>query len=449
MNIKYEFDTISAIATPLGTGGVGIVRVSGDDSFNIIKKMFSKQNIEHGKIALGWILDNNTKIDEVVVLPFKAPKSFTGEDVIEIQCHGGVHVIKKILELTIRHGARLAERGEFTKRAFMNGRIDLSKAEAILDLIHARTAKFAQKNAQNLSGTLADALEKIRTDVFNLLSQIIAAIDFPEDVAEPEYEIIEEQITEAIKNIDKILTTAKSSNVMREGIKVAIIGVPNVGKSSLFNVLLNLQRAIVTEIAGTTRDIIQETLDVDGIPITLIDTAGIRKDENLDKVEAIGIDFSMQSLRDAELVLFVFDSCTGMQAEDLKIFELIKDKNHIKIGSKCDLRKSVSPEKDSGTLYISAVTNENIELLKAKIKEKVIDQNLDETEFVTNQRQQACLYKAKKSLETALNATRQNELQDLISIDVKAALLYLDEISGEVITDDILNNIFENFCIGK
>ncbi len=448
MNIKYEFDTITAIATPLGTGGVGVIRISGEKSYDIIKTIFAHKNISPDKIHFGWIIDGTTKIDEAIVLAFKAPRSFTGEDVIEIQCHGGLNVMKRILDLTIQNGARQAEKGEFTKRAFMNGKIDLSKAEAILDLIHAKTEKFAEKSAQTLSGTLSVALKKISNEIFTLLSQIIAAVDFPEDVNEPEYCILEEKIKSAIAEIDKILLSAKSSNIMREGIKVTIVGKPNAGKSSLFNALLNLKRAIVTDIAGTTRDILQETIDIAGIPVTLVDTAGIRQGMDVNKVEAIGIDYSLQSLNDADLILFVSDATTGKNNDDMQIFDLVKNKNYIEIASKADLLTE-NAEKRPEILYLSTKTNENLDLLKKKIEEKITQRDFSETEFVTNQRQQSCLKKSKEMLKSALTATVNHELQDLISIDIKSALLYLNEISGEVITDDILNNIFDNFCIGK
>lgn len=445
MNIKYDLATISAIATPLGVGGVGIVRVSGNQSFEIIKNIFSNKNIIPGKILHGWIKENDNFIDEVVVLPFKNPHSYTGEDTIEIQCHGGINIVRKILELTLKNGARLAERGEFTKRAFLNKKLDLSQAEAVLDLINAKTVNFAVKSAKNLSGKLSMEINKIRDELFNLYSIIIAAVDFPEDVREPEYYLLEEKIKVILKEIIRILSFSKSSNILRQGIKIAIVGRPNVGKSSLFNVLLNLDRAIVTDIAGTTRDVLQESLDIDGVAATIIDTAGIRECENLDTVESIGIDYTKKCIEDSDVVLFLFDAKDGFTKEDEEIFELIQEKPYIKIASKIDLIE----EKIGDCLSISTKTGENIELLKNKIKNIVTENNDLETEFVTNQRQQECLNKSKESLEQALAAVKMNEIQDLISIDVKSALMFISEISGEVITDDVLNNIFDNFCIGK
>ncbi len=445
MNINYEFDTISAIATPLGTGGVGVIRLSGEKAFETAQKIFSKEIKDAGKIYHGWIVENNSKIDEVILLPFKAPNSYTGENIIEIQCHGGPKIVKKILDLTLQNGARMAQKGEFTKRAFLNKKLDLSQAEAVLDIIHAKTSNFAQKSANNLSGALAKEISAIKKELFNLYSRMIAAIDFPEDVREPEYSLIEEETTKCIDKINNILKNANASNIMRQGIKIAIAGCPNAGKSSLFNALLNLERAIVTDIPGTTRDVIQESIDLDGIPATLIDTAGIRDNTEVDKVEAIGIEYTKNCVENADLILFLFDWSKGFDKNDAIIYEMIENKPHIKIATKADLAEIPNPE----ALNISSKTGFNIEELKQKIKESVIDKDAMETEFVTNQRQEECLNRAKNALTDALFATQNGELQDLISIDIKTALLSLDEITGEVITDEILENIFEHFCIGK
>lgn len=445
MNILQEFDTITAIATPIGTGGVGVIRISGNKCFEIVEKIFPQKLIV-GKIHHGWVLDNGKKIDEVIVLPFKAPHSYTGEDVIEIQCHGGINVIRNILDLVLKTGARPAQRGEFTKRAFLNHKLDLSQAEAVCDLIHAKTQNFAIQSAKNLSGVLAQKVKEIKKDIFEVLSKIIAGIDFPDDVKEPEYDYLQEEFEKAIKKIDDILLCAKSSNILRQGIKIAILGKPNVGKSSLFNALLSLNRAIVTDIAGTTRDILTETLDFDGVPVTLIDTAGIRESKEVGKVEEIGIEFSKQSALEADLILFLFDSTTGINEEDEMILDIIKDKNHLMIANKSDI---LLTQRSSEYIYLSTITKEGFEGLKTKIKEFVGEKSIEDTEFITNNRQQDCLEKSRESLQQALLATQIKELQDLISIDVKSALLYLDEITGEVITDEILNNIFDNFCIGK
>ena len=445
MNILEEFDTIAAVATPLGTGGVGVIRISGEKAFEIIEKIFTNPNFEPRKFNHGWVVDNGVKIDECIVLPFFTPNSYTGENVIEIQCHGGINVVKNILNLVLANGARMAEKGEFTKRAFLNKRLDLSQAEAVADIIHSKTSNFAQVSVKNLSGVLKEKINKIRNEIFEVLSRITAGIDFPEDVAEPEYDYLITKFENIISQINTVLSSANSSNILRQGISVAIVGKPNVGKSSLFNALLSLNRAIVTDIAGTTRDVLKETLDL-GIPVTLIDTAGIRginEDEN--KVEAIGIEYSKQSLNEADLVIFVYDATQGIQKEDEEILKLAQEKKHIVLANKCDL---VSKQLND-TVYISAQTGEGIEDLKKTLTTKVCDIQPEDLDFVTNSRQQGCLFRAKQSLEQALLAAQINELQDLISIDVKASLLALDELTGELITDDILDNIFDHFCIGK
>ena len=444
MNILEEFDTIAAISTPLGTGGVAVIRISGEKTFKIIEKIFTNPNFEPRKFNHGWIVDNGVKIDEVIVLPFFAPNSYTGEDVIEIQCHGGINVVKNILNLVLKNGARMAEKGEFTKRAFLNKRMDLSQAESVADIIHSKTKEFATVSMKNLSGVLREKINDIRNEIFEVLSKITAGIDFPEDVQEPEYSYLIDTFTKIILQIDSVLRDADTSNVLRQGISVTIAGRPNVGKSSIFNALLSLDRAIVTDIAGTTRDVIKETLDL-GIPVTLIDTAGIREAEEISKVEKIGIEYSKQSLEDADLVIFVYDALAGMTKEDAKILKLAQEKKHIVIANKCDLIS----EKQEGIHYISAKTGEGISELKELITKNVCDIEPENLEFVTNTRQQVCLARAKTALEQALLGAQLKELQDLISIDVKSAILALDEITGELITDDILNNIFDNFCIGK
>ena len=447
-NSEFEFDTITAPATVIGTSGVAVIRISGVKAYEIARIIF-KGKIETGRICFGKIInnfDNNKTLDEVILLPFKAPHSFTGEDVVEIQCHGGLKVIDNILGLILKNGARMAQRGEFTKRAFLNKKIDLSQAEAVLDIIHSKTSVFAQKNADNLSGSLSKYISEIRKDLLDLMSKIVAGIDFPEDVKEPEYFELENTVKASILKINEVLKSAKSSNLMRQGLKIAIAGKPNVGKSSLFNKLLEQNRAIVTEIEGTTRDILQESLDMDGIPITLIDTAGIREDENVDKVEKIGIEYSKKAVENADLVLYIYDSSIPKNDVDNKIFELVKNKPYIKIANKSDIGKFF----DEDSVKISAKSGENINHLKELIKKQIIgSNNSEDIEYITNQRQQECLAIAKGHLENALKAIEVEELQDLISIDIKSALLALDEISGEVITDEILDNIFKNFCIGK
>ena len=435
------FDTICATATPLSTGGIGIIRISGKSAHEIVQSLFDKK-IKPKMINHGWIIHEGKKIDEVIVLPFVAPHSFTGEDVAEIQTHGSPVVINKILELVLKKGARLADRGEFTKRAFLNQKMDLSQAEAVLDLINAKTEKSAQGAANNLSGTLSNKINEIKNEISELLGKIIASLDFPEDVAEVEYDEIIQKTQNSIDKIEEILKNARTHNILRQGIKIAIIGRPNVGKSSLFNSLLNINRAIVTEIEGTTRDTITETIDIEGICATLVDTAGIRE-KGSDVVEDIGIEQSKSAICDADIVLCLYDGVCGITDEDREIFNLAKDKNHILIQTKSDISKNRE------NFSISSKTQEGIEELKKMIYEKIIGLNPNESEFLTNQRHQECLNNALDSLQNAHCAACDEQLQDLISIDIKSALLALGEIGGEVITDEILNNIFENFCIGK
>ncbi|HIS54302.1 TPA: tRNA uridine-5-carboxymethylaminomethyl(34) synthesis GTPase MnmE [Candidatus Galligastranaerophilus gallistercoris] len=438
------FETIAAPATPLSYGGIGVIRISGDEALNIVSKFFNKK-IKENSINHGWIIDNDKKIDEVIVLYFKAPKSYTGEDVIEIQTHGSPVVIKKILNLLLDSGARLADRGEFTKRAFLNRKMDLTEAEAVLDLINSKTTKSASKNASNLSGALYLEISKMRERIIEILSKITASIDFPEDVKEVSYNEIINSLVPIKEKIENILKNAKNHNILREGINISVIGRPNVGKSSLFNALLNLERAIVTDIAGTTRDTIKESFEIKGILATLTDTAGIREDENIDKVEQIGIKQAKNSITESDIVLLLFDGIEGITKDDREIFELAKGKKSILVATKADIQEI----KHENAISISSKTGYNIDKLKNLIYEALIDVNIDDSEFTTNQRQQKSLKDALDFINNALFAAQNEELQDLISIDIKSALVSLGEISGEVINDEILNGIFEKFCIGK
>ena len=438
------FETIAAPATPLSYGGIGVIRISGDEALNIVSKFFNKK-IKENSINHGWIIDNDKKIDEVIVLYFKAPKSYTGEDVIEIQTHGSPVVIKKILNLLLDSGARLADRGEFTKRAFLNRKMDLTEAEAVLDLINSKTTKSASKNASNLSGALYLEISKMRERIIEILVKITASIDFPEDVKEVSYNEIINSLVPIKEKIENILKNAKNHNILREGINISVIGRPNVGKSSLFNALLNLERAIVTDIAGTTRDTIKESFEIKGILATLTDTAGIREDENIDKVEQIGIKQAKNSIAESDIVLLLFDGIEGITKDDREIFELAKGKKSILVATKADIQEI----KYENAISISSKTGYNIDKLKNLIYEALIDFNIDDSEFTTNQRQQKSLKDALDFINNALFAAQNEELQDLISIDIKSALVSLGEISGEVINDEILNGIFEKFCIGK
>lgn len=445
--------TITAIATPLGIGGVGIIRISGEKSLEILQKIFQKSPKNPEKVDFipnyathGWIVDNGELLDEVIAIYFKAPHSYTGEDVVEINCHGGMKVLNNVLNLIFKNGAEPAQKGEFTKRAFLNQKMDMGQAEAVLDIIHAKTDKLSKNATKNLSGSLSSYIKEVKNNLIEILAKINAALDFPEDVPEPDYDSILDVINTTLSKIQKALDGAKSSNLMRQGLKIAIIGQTNVGKSSLFNTLLDSERAIVTNIAGTTRDVLQESLDIEGIPVTIMDTAGIRETNN-DIVEEIGIEYSKKCLKEADIVLFLYDITKGIQEQDKELINLLKDKPHIKIASKIDL---LDGEKEAEILAISCKTGQGIEELKQKIKELVSENNaMENTEFITNIRQQKCLKNAQNSLKNAQNGAKNQDLQDLISIDLKTALLHLDEITGEVVTDDILAHIFEQFCIGK
>lgn len=462
-NMKSIEDTIAAIATPLGTGGVGIVRISGKEAFNVVSRMFSQKletkklpEFKPNRIYHGWILDENNPVDEVIVLSFKAPHSYTGEDVAEIQCHGGVNVTKHILKLCLESGARLADRGEFTKKAFFNKKLDLSQVEAVIDLINSKTDRFSQVSAHNLSGKLASYIKELRQELIDLLSVIIAAIDFPEEVPEPEYSFIEEKIQKITNRIDYVLESTKNSDLMRNGIKLAIAGKPNVGKSSFFNALLNLERAIVTDIPGTTRDVIQESIDIAGIPVTLIDTAGIRELESnkgSDYIESIGINMSKSYIKDADVVLFLYDLTQGVQEEDRVIFDEVKDKPLIVVGSKADLVEPdsvINEIQDKDIVLISSKDRKGLEEIKKQVEQLIFSENLSvNDEFSTNTRQRESLTNAKKALLHARESCENMEIQDFISIDLKSALMSLEEITGEAISEEILDNIFTNFCIGK
>lgn len=462
-NMKSIEDTIAAIATPLGSGGVGIVRISGKEAFSIASRIFSQKlesrklpEFKPNRIYHGWILENNNPVDEVIVLSFKAPHSYTGEDVAEIQCHGGVNVTKHILKLCLESGARLADRGEFTKKAFFNKKLDLSQVEAVIDLINSKTDRFSQVSAHNLSGKLASYIKELRQELIDLLSVIIAAIDFPEEVPEPEYSFIEEKIQKITGKIDYVLESTKNSDLMRNGIKLAIAGKPNVGKSSFFNAILNLERAIVTDIPGTTRDVIQESIDIAGIPVTLIDTAGIREletDKGSDYIESIGINMSKSYIKDADVVLFLYDLTQGIQEEDRVIFDEVKDKPLIVVGSKADL---IEPDRvtneiqDKEIVLISSKDRKGLEEIKKQVEKLIFSENLSvNDEFSTNTRQRESLINAKKALLHANESCQNMEIQDFISIDLKSALMSLEEITGEAISEEILDNIFTNFCIGK
>lgn len=442
-------ETISAIATAAGLSGVGIIRLSGENSIEIADKIFCAENhkklceVDDRKIIFGHVKDFDGKIiDEVIILIMRAPKSYTKENVVEIQSHGGSEVLREILNLTFKAGARPSERGEFTKRAFLNGRIDLSQAQAVLDVIQAKTSAALNIAQNRLSGKTSKKIREIREKILNVLAHINALIDFPEeDIDEIILKDIDEKISAQIEELKKFLKNQRQGKILREGLSTAIIGKPNVGKSSLLNYLTDSERAIVTEIPGTTRDSIEEFINIGGIPLKIIDTAGIRNSGDI--VEKIGIDRAREVAANAELILALFDSSRPLSEEDEEIFKLLKPDSIILL-TKCDL-----PQKNFiDGIKISTKTGEGIDKLLEKISEKVgkIDY---EMEFVRDERESEILNRAVKNLENARETIKNNVGIDFVSVDLQAALELCGELTGESVTEDVINEIFSKFCIGK
>ena len=441
--MENNFDTIVAIITPLAQGAVGIIRISGDEAFDIARSIFTKE-IKPKMINYGHIKDDNNNIlDEVILLPFVSPHSYTGEDVIEIQTHGSPSILNSILELILSKGARLAQRGEFTKRAFLNHRIDLSQAEAVLDVIQSKSEKSAQNALSNLGGYLKININQLKQDLIETYSKVIASIDFPEDVAEVDKNSVVSICSDKIIQIDDILKNSKSHDFIRDGISACLIGKPNVGKSSLFNSLLNYSRAIVTDIAGTTRDTIKESINLNGYIINFIDTAGVRDKKDADIVEQIGIDNSLEAIKESEIVLFLYES--SIDEIDADLIKLSQDKQVLYVKTKADL----SAGNDENILEISSKTGFGIDKLKDEIISIIKNLIPQDTNYTTNKRQQTCLIRAKEALNNVIQTASLDDLADLYAIDLKQSILALDEITGEVLTDTILENIFDAFCIGK
>lgn len=457
-----EFDTICGIATPLGEGGISIIRVSGSDSLKIINKIFKGKNacdildMKSYTMRYGHICDINSRfeIDEVIISYMKGPRSFTAEDVVEVNCHGGVVSTGRVLEEIIKAGARIAEPGEFTKRAFLNGRIDLSQAEAVMDIIRAKTDLSMKSAVMQSSGALSKEIGKLREYMLNTLALIEYSVDFTEDDEEPDETIpirVGEQLTIAIKDMKKLLEGANEGRIIRDGLKLAIIGKPNVGKSSLLNCLLKEKRAIVTDIPGTTRDIIEEFISLDGIPVKITDTAGIRETE--DEVEKIGVERSREKIDEADLIVLMLDSSRPLEIEDREIIDKVKDKKYVVLMNKNDLEKKISDEdiKDlKNVIYISAKTGFGIDELKEKVKELFFNGEVDsESMIISNNRHKQALYRALENCQEALDRIKSNEYLDLISIYVTSALKALGEITGSELEEDLINKIFSEFCVGK
>lgn len=455
-------DTIAAVATAYGEGGIGIIRISGEEALPILQEIFEfhgdTDTFTSRRMTYGKIIDKekNQIIDEVLAVYMKGPKTYTAEDVVEINCHGSMVSLRKTLALVLRKGARLAEPGEFTKRAFLNGRLDLSQAEAVIDMIRAKTDKSFDVAVSQLEGRLSLKVEEIRQKLLDLLVDITVNIDYPdEDIEEMTYEKLEESIVETQDMIEKLLATSSTGRMIREGIKIAIVGKPNVGKSSLMNGILKETRAIVTDIPGTTRDTIEEVLSIRNIPVYLVDTAGIR--ETSDKVEKMGIEKSKEAFNQADFILFLLDGSRPLEEEDLQIMEFLKERKSLVLINKRDLGEAISIEEIAAKLPASQVIEAS--LLKGQGITEIEDAVEDlvyggeivqkESMMVNNVRHIELLQQAVKSLTDALHMSERREALDFIEVDVKNAYERLGEIIGETVSDDIINEVFARFCLGK
>ncbi len=456
-------DTISAISTPIGEGGIGIVKLSGPSSISIIKKIFQPhnprfwlKNIRSNNINYGHIVDPDTGeyIDEVLVSIMLAPRTYTREDVVEINCHGGNIPLNKVLELTLRMGARLAEPGEFTKRAFLNGRIDLTQAEAVIDIIRAKTDLCLKMAISQLEGRLSNEIRNIRSILFDVLVNVEAAIDFPEDELEIlSHEDIIDKINEVITRLKYLLDTAEEGKIITEGIKGVILGRPNVGKSSLFNALLKENRAIVTAIPGTTRDPIEEFINLDGIPLKLTDTAGIRKADDVIEIESI--ERTKMHLDQADICILVLDASEDLMDDDREILSLISDKKAIIVINKIDLVPNPAFEKelihDKPIIKISALNETGLDMLKTDIRNIVFRKDFFTADsiLVTRIRHKKAIRDAIENLRFVIASCEKGMSSDFIAVDLRGAIRSLGEIIGETTSDDILEQIFSRFCIGK
>ena len=456
-------ETISAVITALGEGAVGIVRISGEQALAVGETLFKaasgKRLAEYkpNTMVYGHVYDQDgSLVDEVLAVFMQGPRSYTAEDVVEIQCHGGLQSLKKILQLTYAAGARPAEAGEFTKRAFLNGRIDLTQAEAVMDIIRSRSEASLKLAARQQQGQLAKELRGLRSALVDVVVNLEAVIDYPEeDIEDVTYGRVQESIASCNDAIDSLLAHAHTGKILREGLRTAIVGKPNVGKSSLLNALLKEERAIVSQYAGTTRDVIEEQLLLDGVPLVLADTAGIRSTE--DFVEKIGVEKSRQLLQDAELVICVVDGSEGLTAEDEAILAAASGKPCVIIVNKSDLGLAVDLEElkerfgQDKVMTLSAKTLTGVEAFSAWLKDYVYGSEgaLSDGAYVQNARQERLLREARQSLEDASQAAAAMLPYDCIEIDVRTAIDLLGEITGDTVQDEIINEIFSRFCIGK
>ena len=463
MTFLYN-DTIAAISTPYGTAGIGKIRVSGSGAIDLVAGIFKgvkDKDLREQKgytAHYGHIIEPDTgkMADEVVCIVFREPHSFTGENMVEIDCHGGLLPLRRVLEIVLKKGARLAEPGEFSKRAFLNGRIDLAQAEGIMEVINARTNKGLDLALGHLEGRLSRKIAEIKDRVIGLYAHLEAAIDYAEDeIEEFDSAGLEESLKELKGELERLLATSEQGRIYREGLKTVIVGKPNVGKSSLMNALLEEQRAIVTDIPGTTRDIIEEYINIEGIPLRIIDTAGIRETEDL--VERIGVEKTEQYLQEADLVLMMLDVDQGLREEDLRIYELVKEKPLIVLLNKIDL----APDRDyqeleesfpgHPLLRISIQEEEGLEELKKTMVEEVLGEEIstDDEILITRTRHKNALVRAVQAVGRIIAAHQEGLPYDLYSIDLRDCLDALGEISGETLTEDIIDRIFQDFCLGK
>lgn len=454
-------DTIAAISTAIGEAGIAIVRMSGEDSINIIDKIFVSASgkkiadAENRKFLYGHICDGNKKIDEVLVVKMKGPHSYTAEDIVEIHCHGGIVSVKRILNLILSKGARLAEKGEFTKRGFLNGRIDLTQAEAVIDMIKAKTDISFDLGLNQLSGALSEVLNKLKDELISMQALIVANIDFPdEDIEDAAYNDLIDRSEKILNKMDNLLENSKNSRLLRDGINTVILGKPNVGKSSLLNGLLKYERAIVTDIAGTTRDVIEDYINLDGVLLKISDTAGIRETD--DEVEKIGVNIAREKLKDADLVIAIFDISREFDQNDKEILKLIENKKHIIILNKNDLEQRISDEEiekyfKDDYLRLSVMENESVKKVEKLILDLFFDGELQISSdtVLSNIRHINALKEARKELLEVKESLNKKVFLDLIEVDLENVIAHISEITGTITTEDILDRVFSDFCIGK